>query len=171
MHAIWRDVDRDGFDVVLFSRSLHHMENLDAAVEKAAEVLVCDGLLLVEDFAFHDVGLGTIEWFRSQLQELQRRAGSRISGAGAFASRILEAEDPGEAWHRDADHLHSADQMRSALGALFVVKEEPAPYLYRYLEGLVPERDLADLLRRELGAIDQGVVSPLGRRFAARRRS
>jgi 2-polyprenyl-3-methyl-5-hydroxy-6-metoxy-1,4-benzoquinol methylase len=44
------------FDVVLFSRSLHHIPNLDAAIDRACALLQPGGLVVADDFA-----LGTAE--------------------------------------------------------------------------------------------------------------
>lgn len=50
--AEWPDFNADEFDVVLFTRSLHHIHALDAAVQRAAELLIPGGLIVLEEFDF-----------------------------------------------------------------------------------------------------------------------
>lgn len=169
--ATWPAYEGGGFDVVLFVRSLHHMDDLDGALRKAYEVLRTGGRVLVEDFAFAETRSATIAWFRDQLEawDWGRRGGPK--GPDAFIRRLLEAEDPEEAWHRDVDHIHSVEAMRDGLGRFFEVKkEEGAPYLYRYLDGELDSAGLEVWLAREVEALRAGSISPVGRRFVAEKR-
>ncbi|MGH7719803.1 MAG: class I SAM-dependent methyltransferase, partial [Gemmatimonadaceae bacterium] len=52
--ARWPEHDDAPFDAVLFTRSLHHLQPLPPAVARARELLAPSGVVIVEDFAFHD---------------------------------------------------------------------------------------------------------------------
>jgi 2-polyprenyl-3-methyl-5-hydroxy-6-metoxy-1,4-benzoquinol methylase len=51
-----------GFDIVLGTRSLHHIEPLDTAVEKAMSLLKPQGWLLVEDFYAELMDEDSLDW-------------------------------------------------------------------------------------------------------------
>jgi SAM-dependent methyltransferase len=53
--ARWPDFEESSFDLVLFTRSLHHIHPLDGAVARARHLLARAGRVLVEDFAFNEV--------------------------------------------------------------------------------------------------------------------
>lgn len=60
--AEWPKFDEAPFDVVIFSRSLHHMAQLDAAVARARELLKPGGKIIVEDFAVDEIHPLAAEW-------------------------------------------------------------------------------------------------------------
>ncbi|KAK9763222.1 hypothetical protein K7432_010322 [Basidiobolus ranarum] len=51
------------FDVVLFTKSLHHIFPLDKAVEHAYSLIRTGGYLVAEEFQRNDVSKKTIHWF------------------------------------------------------------------------------------------------------------
>jgi len=165
-HVAWPDFAGGPFDFVLFTRSLHHIGPLEQALRRASEVLTLDGRAVVEDFAFHDAGRETVHWFRENLEKLR----PEMRGDGrSFACRLLDANDPIDEWTRDADHFHSAEAMREALNDVFEIEMESAvPYVYRYLEPLLPASRVAEFAEAETEAIAQGSIRPLGRRYVAR---
>ncbi len=169
-------VDDEPFDVVLFARSLHHMSDLAAAVERTTGFLRPAGRVIVEDFAFSEADAATGEWIRSILLLLQ--AAGRVSApAGTQASLLLGAGEPLELWFRDHHHIHSAAAMEMALERHFrILSRVEAPHLYRYLAPcLAPIAEdagiLEQLLEAELRAIAVGIIRPLGRRWVVERRN
>ncbi|MGK0299216.1 MAG: 2-polyprenyl-3-methyl-5-hydroxy-6-metoxy-1,4-benzoquinol methylase, partial [Planctomycetota bacterium] len=54
--------DEGPFDVVLFTRSLHHLEELDAACAAAFSLLSPTGVVLVEDWAWNIIDDRTAAW-------------------------------------------------------------------------------------------------------------
>src|SRR5262245_26885410 len=68
--AAWPSFVDTPFDVVLFARSLHHIQPLAAAVEHAHHLLVPSGLILVDDFAWAEIDPITAEWFYSVVRLL-----------------------------------------------------------------------------------------------------
>ena len=141
--ASWPDFDAGRFDALLFTRSLHHVGDLDASVAAAFAALAPEGRLIVEDFAFEEADEASLAWFRAL--------------AGLLA--------PAELAH-DRD-LHGARAIEDALGAA----PAPAAYYFRYIEAAAPDRpDLAETaLAEEEAAIAAGLVRPLGRRWAVAR--
>src|ERR1043166_5521254 len=61
--ANWPDFDEGYFDAVLFTRSLHHIHQLDYSVRHAADRLRDDGHIIVEDFAYESADEKTLRWF------------------------------------------------------------------------------------------------------------
>ena len=52
--AQFPNFDETGFDAILFTRSLHHIHELEQAVERAYQLLNNNGLVMLEDFAFDE---------------------------------------------------------------------------------------------------------------------
>jgi SAM-dependent methyltransferase len=136
------------FDAAVAVTSLHHVEPLEASLQRLAEVLAPGGLLVVDEF---DVGTfdepAAAWWLR------QRRA---LGGAPEKSAADLVAE------HRA--HLHPLTRIVAALEPFFEVRT-PAygPYLYRW--------NLADSVRdEEQDAIARKEIPAVGARLAARRR-
>jgi SAM-dependent methyltransferase len=165
-HIVWPHFYSDPFDFVLFTRSLHHIGPLDQSLLRASEVLIPEGRVFVEDFAFHAAGRETIQWFRDHLEELR---GEITGDRQSFACRILDARDPISEWAHDADHIHSAEVIYASLSEVFEIEMESAvPYLYRYLEPLLPVPRLAEFADAEKAAIAHGSIRAIGRRYVAR---
>jgi 2-polyprenyl-3-methyl-5-hydroxy-6-metoxy-1,4-benzoquinol methylase len=133
------------FDAVVSSVALHHIPDLEAAVERIATLLAPQGRLVLSEFD-RDRFLeeATARWYHRQLLALP----------AARHERDAEPipEDFAE-WRRaTAEHLadiHSADTMLEQLARSFVQRSfTRTPYLYRYelSEAIEPlERELIDL--------------------------
>src|SRR5262249_28684049 len=52
-----------GFDVVLFTRSLHHIWPLEDAIRKIRSLLRPGGLILADEFAVDEIDAPTAAWF------------------------------------------------------------------------------------------------------------
>ena len=173
--ADWPHFSDRPFDVVLFTRSLHHIPALSPAVARARALLKPSGMVLVEDFARHAVEPLAAEWLIEMLAVL-RAADLLVRDPEGLLDRILEYPDPMDAWRAAHDHdLHSAEAMRDGLRAHFsAVEEEIVPYLYRYVCGRLEETERGYHiavrvleLERRFAAIAQ--VPLIGRRFVAKR--
>jgi SAM-dependent methyltransferase len=140
-----------GFDGVIAGRSLHHIRDLDAALDKIVALLRPGGVILVEEFAWDRLDQPTLEWLH------ERRRVLADSGEGEAPGSI---EALREEW--DAEHLglHGDARLRLGLAARF---EELAfvwtPYLYRSLDGVATE-----VLEQAL--VDSGAIQALGFRYA-----
>ena len=173
--ARWPEFTSGPFDAVVFTRSLHHIDDLEGAIARACELVVPKGLVIVEDFAFESLDDSMVGWFRDHLRVIAA-ATDLDAPSDSFVARVLaggnaaaiHAVEP----HRD---LHSWTRMRDALTErLSPVDARSAPYFYRYLIRIAPDRtDLAGvvgaLLEAELAAAARGWILPFGRRFVGRR--
>jgi len=169
----WPNFAREAFDAVLFTRSLHHIGPLDAAIRKACELVKPGGMLLVEDFAFEDAGAATIAWLLGILRSPRVRA-RLVAAPDALASELLAASDPISAWRHSHDHdLHTQASMRHAIERAFVPGAEVrTPYLYRYLIPVLPETPEAAnvieaVLEEEASRGIRGEIGLIGWRMVA----
>jgi SAM-dependent methyltransferase len=94
------------YDVVLFTRSLHHAENLDEILAHAA-LLAPGGQLVLEEFAWERVDPAAADFLHDDRSLL-------------VAAGLLDAEepegDPLDAWVSTHDFLHQGQDMLAALG-------------------------------------------------------
>src|SRR5207253_10746950 len=83
------------FDVVLFTRSLHHMP-LDAALDRAEALLAHGGILVTEEFAYERADAATARYLEAEFDHFR---------AHGFLTPAPEANrdgdgDPLERWLR-----------------------------------------------------------------------
>ena len=167
-----------GWDVVLFTRSLHHLADLSGAVEHARGLLAPDGTLVADEFARERANRATAAFFYG-LRALLETAGV-LRRADADAEQDEVAADPLERWRaqhagRPGHPLHESDAMLAALRACFpAVEVESCAYLYRALgEQLVATEHGFQLTHRlldlEQQLIQAGALTAIGLRFRARR--
>lgn len=145
----FRELDGE-FDAVVAGRVLHHLQPLDGAIAKLAELAP---LLLVDEFAPERIDGAAADWYEGQLRML-RAAGARP-----------EAPESIEEWHARHPDLHSHDVLVGALRAHFDERaHEWVPYLHRWLRG-PSSKPLEQTL------IDAGAFPPIGYRWAGERTS
>ena len=174
----WPDYTGAAVDAVAFTRSLHHIAALDAALDRARAQLRPFGKLLLDDFAHEAADAATLHWFAELLRTPAAQA-QIAERPGSFVTELLvELHRAGDAlafWHkRHAQHgVHPFGALTAAIGARFAITRiERVPYLYRYLVQVLPETAaaaqwLADVRRDEARRIKSGSVQALGRRLAA----
>jgi SAM-dependent methyltransferase len=133
------ELDDDGpFEAVAASRSLHHVDNLDAALDKIVRLLAPDGVLVLNEFACDRLDAATADWYYGQRQALAAARGER-------APRSLA--DCLDEWREDHAGLHGYDAMRRELDRRFRQRLFSwEPYLYGELRGVTEalERTLID---------------------------
>jgi SAM-dependent methyltransferase len=173
VQADFRDFDDRPFDAVLFTRSLHHIDPLDAAMERAARLVAPGGLLVLDEFDRLAADLVTARWYY-ELQEL-------LAALGLYSHdhpRGVDA-DPTETWRAEHDHdppLHTGDQMLAAVDRHFTrLETQRGPYLYRTiahrLEASESGGEAAGRARDdEAMQIAAGELRPVGLRVVARAR-
>ena len=131
IHASWPHVALPLVDAILFTRSLHHMAPLDLAVMRARELAP---LLLIEDFALHEVSPRFVKWLRHLVPD----------------------------W--EGHDVHPFSTIRGEVARHFrIVHEEDAPYAYRYLDEEQTNAVFAEELalgERPLGRRIVGVALP-----------
>ncbi|HSQ59301.1 MAG TPA: class I SAM-dependent methyltransferase, partial [Acidobacteriota bacterium] len=146
------------FDVVLFTRSLHHIAPLDRALDHAVALLAPGGLLVAEEFAVERVNHPTARWW----YDLE---------AVLVAASVLSPPDPALAavrnplgrWRQE----HAADPPLATGHAMLAgVRErfetgpaEEAPYLYRGVAArATAEPRVADRVVRQVHEIEERLI-------------
>jgi Methyltransferase domain len=142
------EVELERYDAVVAGRVLHHIADLDAALDKLAAAAP---LLIVDEFAWERMDEPTIEWYEGQYRMLQL-AGAEPHGPPDLAE-----------WRREHSDLHPSDVVRSALAARYDETHfEWRPYLYHWLGG-----PAAFALEQML--VDSDLIRALGFRYAGTR--
>jgi SAM-dependent methyltransferase len=171
--ARWPEFDEAPFDVVLFTRSLHHLAPLALAVARARQLLRGPGRVLVEDFAFSEAEPLAAEWLYQVLAVLDA-AGLLRRGGNGFAEQLLRQGGALSAWQADHGHgLHTAAAMAGCLREHFPwVERAAAPYLYRYVCAVLEESERGYALARRVLELETrfaevGRCPLIGRRWVA----
>lgn len=151
------------YDVVLFTRSLHHADNLDDVVGHAATLLAPGGQLVIEEFGWERVD----------------RAGAHFlydNRAMLVATGLLDADrpagDPLAAWVDGHDFLHRGSDMLAAMSRVGDgLTTVPTSMLWRLADGrggvwtepATRAADALDAIRdAEEGRIAAGLLTPVG---------
>jgi SAM-dependent methyltransferase len=122
------------FDGALASLALHHVDDLDVALEKLHSLLRPGAPLVVREFAWDLVDEGTARWDYE-----------RLGRTGGLAE-----------WRAEHENLHTFEEMRAALGARFRERSfDWGPYLSEY----EPAEGHAD---EELRLIRSGEIRAVG---------
>jgi SAM-dependent methyltransferase len=150
------------YDVVLFTRSLHHIGPLDPALDASWKLLGGKGTLVVEDFAWERQTPVGAAWVARVLEPFEPEDGEA-------------AADPVARWREHYEHhgVHTGETLIAAVTRRFTVTSmETAPCLYRYVcsraprnaEGVAAARRVYEAERR---AIHDGVIPAIGLRLVA----
>ena len=173
--AQWPRFEGEPFDLILFTRSLHHIHPLDEAVARAHRLLKPSGLVIVEDFAYEEVLPATVQWFYGVLTLLET-CGKLHLESDSFAKTLLNGQGRFEIWRdRHRGDVSLASSIAVVLKNWFEPLDEcSAPYLYRYLCAALEDGDegYAIALRvfeMEESLANAGAVNLIGRRFVGRR--
>jgi SAM-dependent methyltransferase len=136
--------ESEAYDLVVAVRSLHHITDLDGALDKIVRLLRGRGVLVVDEFAWDRLDAATAGWFHGQ-----QRSGHRAA----------TVDDCRRDWDDEHVGLHGFDALRTAIDARFDERRfEWRPYLYRLLDS-VPAVAL------ETSLIESGAIQPLGFRY------
>jgi SAM-dependent methyltransferase len=160
------------YDVVLFTRSLHHISPLEQAVERATRLVAPGGLVVGDEFARERVDRETAAWYfdtRDVVVELGLLPEDHHPGP----------DDPLERWEARFRHhgepLATGEELLAALRARLqlVSVDERVPYLYRNFADHLPQTALGlrlatRVLEAERRRIDAGAAPWAGLRFVAR---
>jgi hypothetical protein len=142
------ELEPESYDAVVAARVLHHVADLDVALDKLAAAAP---LLIVDEFAWERMDEPTIEWYEGQHRMLAL-AGTKPPGPPDLAE-----------WRREHANLHPSNAVRAALDARYDERYvERRPYLYRWLGG-----PAAFALEQVL--VDTGLIRALGFRYAGTR--
>jgi SAM-dependent methyltransferase len=142
--------ESERFDAVVASFSLHHLRDLDAALDKVVGLLAPGGVLVVDEFGWDRLDETTLDWLYGQ-----RRALAAAGHGEAPASRDAVRQE----WEAEHLGLHGFTTLHEALASRFDERDfEWTPHLHRTLAGVATA-----VLEQAL--IDAGAVQPLGFRY------
>lgn len=167
--ATWPETIDRRFDAILFTRSLHHIPDLDGSVAAALECLTQGGRIVIEDFnaAYRDPP--SEGWVRGIARALSA-AGVAFDPGSWIAEQLQDQSSPGPDDHHH--ELHSAARIEATCARLgSVLSAEPAAYFFRYFQAASLRADAiaAAMLAHECDAIAKGWIAPLGRRLVVGR--
>ncbi|HLJ59950.1 MAG TPA: class I SAM-dependent methyltransferase [bacterium] len=184
VHADFFAYRDEPYDVLLFTRSLHHMGSLPDAMATALRLLRPGGWLIVDEFARERADRRTAAWFYDTRALLSAAGVLSASGGDHGTAQDppdvdASARDPLERWRAehggDPGHpRHDARAMRAEIARRFeIVEAQDVPYLYRALIRVIEQTargyDVAcRLLEMEQRSIAAGWLVPTGVRWAAR---
>jgi SAM-dependent methyltransferase len=134
------NLDEPGtFDAVVASRSLHHIHDLDAAVDRIHSLVRPGGRLILAEFAWERMDPDTADWYLGQQLALE--------AAGRLDDVPRSLEDALAAWADEHRGLHAGETMRVSLSRRFhELRFERTPYLHRTLGGVASEALEATLI-------------------------
>ncbi|HYM80880.1 MAG TPA: class I SAM-dependent methyltransferase [Candidatus Limnocylindria bacterium] len=164
----------DPYDAVVFTRSLHHLQSLEGALERAHQLLRPNGVLVLEEFAIERMDGATARWFFDLRALLEAAALMPVAPALEPPPR-----DTLERWFREHDGeepIHPGAEMLAELGRRFeTLQRVDAPCLYRHVCDRIEasERGLQvaqQVFEIESRRVAEGSLQPLGLRVVARRR-
>jgi SAM-dependent methyltransferase len=162
--AIFRRVEldqfegEDGFDGVLASVSLHHLERIDAAVDRIAELLRPGGVLVVEEWAKERFTGVTARWYYRQRQALAAVGLDEKPVGDDFEGWLAH-------WHDGHAGVHPLADVRRALDRRFAERYAAwGPYLYDHRL-----HDALEPLERAL--IESGAIEAAGFRYVGELRA
>lgn len=168
------DYDDEPFDVILFTRSLHHIRPLKPALERAQNLLKTSGLLIVEDFAFNDTSEYAAAWFY-RLLKLLDSCNALLLAKDSFGRKLLKGGGDLSLWREHVHEINTAREVSQAISERFeILHTTCAPYLYRYVSTMVQENErnrqiISDVLELEKQTGIDSDQFLIGRRFVARR--
>ncbi|MBS1954994.1 MAG: methyltransferase domain-containing protein [Cyanobacteria bacterium SZAS-4] len=172
------DFPEEQFDVVLFTRSLHHISPLGEAVAKAARMVAPGGRLIIEDFAAEKADQATVEWYFRTRDELISSGLS--SPQSCMHHQIDESTEPLNWWrqhHFGKHHVATSEEMRAVIGEHFEIEKESfVPYMYRYLvAGLLSGVDASEIewavYGNEAELCELGEICRIGYRLVATKKA
>jgi len=165
--AAWPDFSGGRFDAILFTRSLHHVDDLAASVAAAFAALAAGGRVIVEDFMAEGCSARSERWFASLATMLDR--GGLLREPTGHLAEVLGRVPPDGGDH----HLHGSGAIEAALRARGgAVRAKGSAYYFRYVLPFARQAALGHaLLGYECELIDAGLIDALGRRYVATARS
>lgn len=146
------ELDESGpFDAVVASCSIHHIHDLEAAVELIGDLVRPGGRLILVEFAWERMDPDTADWYLGQQIALQ--AAGRLDGVPGSVDDALAA------WAIEHRGLHEGEALRASLGRRFrELRFERTAYLHRMLGGVASEA-------LEQTLIQAGAIQALGFRW------
>ena len=145
------DADEGPFDAVVASHSLHHIRDLDHAVDRIAALLRPAGVLVLDEHGWDLADDVTLDWLWNQQRALA------AAGHGEAPGTLDALREEWESEHRG---LHGFETLRAAIAERFEERVfVRTPFLHRLLGGVATE-----VLEQAL--VDADAIQALGFRYA-----
>jgi SAM-dependent methyltransferase len=145
------DPGEERFDAVVSSHALHHLRDLDLALDRIVDLLGGTGTLVLDEFGWELIDEPTLDWLWSNRRALA------AAGQGDAPGTLAELR---EEWEAEHVGVHTSETIRAALAERFEERAlEPGPFLWRKTRGAATEV-------LETALIESGAIRPLGFRFA-----
>lgn len=141
------------FDAIAFTTSLHHITPLDAAIDRAARLLVPGGRLIADELDRDAPDVETLRWYY-ETQEL-------LVAADHYPAEHVDHghTDPVARWHHAHHHdepLHTGAAMLEAIASRFVIHDlHRLEYLHRYIGARLPQDPLGATIATHVRATEQ----------------
>lgn len=171
--ATWPEFEADPFDIILFTRSLHHITPLEPALDRVHDMLKPDGKVIVEEFDFRAARHTEIAWLYGALN-LLRASGQLKPDADGMAANLLANKGDFATWKRPED-IHTIATILHALVERFALTiNESQVFLFRYAIPLLPDDEVGHelataLLDMETRLAETGGIAQIGRWFVGQR--
>lgn len=150
-------------DAVVASLSLHHVADLDLALDRLAGLLAPGGVLVVVEWAWERFDEATARWAFARMAP--PAPGEEPGWLHRHQERWSASGQPWDGYVRawaGQEGIHPGEQVLAGLEARFTRRfQDEQPYLFRAL----PATSEAE----EQAAIDAGLIRAVGTRFAATR--
>ncbi|CAO3649193.1 unnamed protein product [Cunninghamella blakesleeana] len=101
----YHDHKDEKFDLVMFTKSLHHCEDLDTSIRNAYDLLLDGGLLLADEMNFHELDDVSIYWLYERW-DLLKAAGRLNPGNKYNHYHEHHHEKHGHHHHQEQQHEH-----------------------------------------------------------------
>lgn len=155
------------FDAVVLARSLHHVADLTAGLDRVESLLAPCGTVVLDEFAHDEADAGTAALFYG-LRDL-------LTDVGMVTEDDPErlSDEPLRRWRDEHQHdppLHEGEAMVTELRRRFnLTTVQRGPYLWAYLSESLEESTRAGsatltLKALEARLIEAGAIRPLGLR-------
>ena len=173
-HVVHQDfftMEEKSFDLILFTRSLHHMAPLQSAMDKVNRMLNKNGYIAVEDFDYLKPTLDDLTWYYG-LWEMNKGLLEVID------HKKLCEDDYLDQWlnHHCEDHeIHSGSKIKKSVLDIFQMQFlEHCPYFYRYFQSHLKNHPngkgvLKNILDWELSLIGSEKLNPIGINLVAKK--
>lgn len=171
----WQTAE-ERFDVVVMTRTLHHLHDLQGTMSRIQRLLTSDGCLICQDYAYDRLNGETASWMYA-MQRMLYLAGFYVENPAVVDGDAQSIEALRGAWLQRGEHrLNCYDEMLQVLEQSFPRQFFSwVPYLFVYIGNGIcqaaPERErslLTFLKDMEQHYVEKGYMQGVGFRYVGR---